>query len=262
MSFLNKIATAKRILGEQGVSGLMGIMSAKCRRLLLGEAKCNWKEGIHEEVEFWESYLKTKGLRWPDDYRERTNPDHALQSRPAALLPGVEEIHILDVGAGPLTYLGKKLPGKVVKITAVDPLADEYDRILSSNGVSPLVRTIKMEAENLSAGFPSNTFDLVFARNCIDHSYDPEEAILQMLDVAKAGAFVLLEHRVNEAENQEYAGLHQWNFSISKEGDFLIRSKRRTTNMTKKHSARCAITCEIVDEGSGGDLLVTRIRKL
>jgi SAM-dependent methyltransferase len=192
-----------------------------------------------------------------DDYRNKLDPDFPLQPRPAALLPPERDVHILDVGAGPLTYLGKKASGKQLRITAVDPLADEYDKILHKYGVQPLIRTQRLEAEGLTKRFSSNTFDLCVACNCLDHSYNPERAVLQMIDVVKKGRYVLLEHFRNEGERQNYSGLHQWNFDLSPVGDFLIRSKSSVTNMTQKYADQCTIYCELIDDY----WLVTRILK-
>jgi SAM-dependent methyltransferase len=217
------------------------------------------KGSLLSEIEFWDAYFRTKGLEWPDTYGVRLDPDFPLQPRPAALLPPRSEAHILDVGAGPLTYLGKTREGMRINITAVDPLAHEYDRILHKYQIIPIIRTQKLAAEELTKRFPSNTFDLVFARNCIDHTYDPERAIVQMIDVVKSGGYVLLEHRPNEATAQNYAGLHQWNFFLSANGDFLISSKSKQVNITEKYSKRCTITCEMVVDV--GDWLITRIQK-
>ncbi len=85
-----------------------------------------------------------------------------------------------------------------------------------------------------------------------------------MVDVAKNSRYVLLEHRPNEAENEKYWGLHQWNFSMSDKGDFIISSKhmKMEINMTEKYAELCIITCEIVNERTGdGDWLITRIKK-
>jgi hypothetical protein len=101
----------------------------------------------------------------------------------------------------------------------------------------------------------------VFARNCIDHAYNPESSILQMVDVVKTGRYVLLEHRPNEAETEGYSGLHQWNFSSSLEGDFLISSRSETVNMTKKYADVMQTSCEMLDEAKEGSWLITRIQK-
>ena len=147
-------------------------------------------------------------------------------------------------------------------IIAVDPLADEYDKILHKYSIEPLIRTKKLSAEKLTKEFPSNTFDLVFARNCIDHAYDPEKAILQMIAVVKRNSYVLLEHRPNEADNQNYHGLHHWNFSVSSEGDFLISSKSKQLNITTKYKKICSVSCEILNLGQNDEWLITKIQKL
>ena len=164
----------------------------------------------------------------------------------------------MDVGAGPLTYLGKKREGRRINITAVDPLADAYDRMLDKYHVQPITRTQRLDAESLTTRFPSNTFDLVFAHNSIDHARNPETAILQMIDVVKSDQFVLLEHRVNEAERQGHFGLHQWDFSVSADGDFLVSSGSVRVNMTRKAAGLCTTTCHLYDDGTW---LVVRMRK-
>jgi hypothetical protein len=82
-------------------------------------------------------------------------------------------VEILDVGAGPLTVLGKKWPGRDVRITAVDANAAEYDGLLAKHGIKPFCRTKFGYAEDLASVVPLSAFDLVHARNCIDHSKDP-----------------------------------------------------------------------------------------
>jgi ubiquinone/menaquinone biosynthesis C-methylase UbiE len=127
--------------------------------------------------------------------------------------------------------------------------------------VAPLVKTRKADAENLEKIFPQNSFDLVFARNCIDHAYNPENAIKSMIGVLKKGCFLLLEHIPNEAENEKYQGLHQWNFSQNEIGDFLISSKSKKINMTKKYADLCYISCETIDVGRNDLWFITKILK-
>ena len=252
---------AIKVFREDGFNMIISILISKYELQIPQSAKIKWKAGIKSEIQFWDDWFCMKGFQWADQYRNSFDPDLPLQPRPAALLLPQAEIHILDVGAGPLTFLGKVYEGKCINITAVDPLADEYDKILNKYQFQPLVRTQKLAAENLTKRFPSNKFDLVFARNSIDHAYNPERAILQMINVVKSGRYVLLEHTPNEAENANYSDLHQWNFSMSINGDFLISSKFEKVNMTKKYAELCTMTCELVNEGRHGDFLITRIRK-
>lgn len=53
-----------------------------------------------------------------------------------------------------------------------------------------------------------------------------------MVRVAKPGVWVVLGHRQNEAENQGYAGLHQWNFTAEAD-DFVIHRHRERINVTE-----------------------------
>jgi SAM-dependent methyltransferase len=257
---LRKARTVARIFREQSFQDILAILISRWRLPIPLSAESKRKIGLRLEIQFWDDYFRTEGL-WSENYSLGFDPDLPLQPRPAALLPSQSEVHILDVGAGPLTYLGRKCEDTRVDIIAVDPLADEYDRILLKYGIQPLVRTQKLAAEDLTKRFAPNTFDLVFARNCIDHAYDPGRAILQMIEVVKSGRYVLLEHRPNEAENENYTGLHQFNFSVSPDGDFLIGSKSEVVNISKKYAELCTITCETVSEGADGIWLITRIRK-
>jgi SAM-dependent methyltransferase len=262
MSFLRKVKMAVKVIRQDGIQDLFWILISNYgQKPFPLSTKTKWKAGVKSEVRFWDAYFASEGAKKPEVYQLRFDPDLPLQPRPAALLSPQPEIHILDVGAGPLTYLGKVFDGKPVAITAVDPLADEYDRIFEKYQIHPLVRSQNLAAEELTTRFAPNTFDLVFARNCIDHAYDPEKAILQMVEVVKPGRYVLLEHKPNEAENSSYSGLHQWNFSLSPEGDFLISSKAGQVNVTKKYADVCTVTGEIVIEGGANDWLITRIQK-
>jgi len=100
---------------------IVSILISKYGLPIPQSAKSKWKAGIKSEIRFWDDWFCTKGLQWPDQYRNSFDPNLPLQPRPAALLPPQTEIHILDVGAGPLTFLGKIYKGKRVTITAVDP---------------------------------------------------------------------------------------------------------------------------------------------
>jgi SAM-dependent methyltransferase len=263
MKVIQKINTVCRLAKEKdGFHQILSLLRSKYGLPLPQSTRSKWKGGVKSELSYWDNFFHIKGYEWRDTYHDRLDPDAPLQPRPAALLPEtVECVSILDVGAGPLSYLGKKCEGRSIVITAVDPLADHYNEMLAKHDIEPPVRTQPAAAEELRKQFPENTFDLVFARNCIDHSYDPEKAILQMVEVAKPGSYVLLEHTPDEAERQNYDALHQWNFSISAKGDFLIRSKCQALNFTEKYADICDTTCEIVDDGGHGEWLITRIRR-
>jgi len=146
-----------------------------------------------------------------------------------------------------LTRLGKRWEGRIVWITAVDALAEQYERLLRDAGITPPVLTQPGEVERLTERFPKNSFDLVNMENALDHSYDPLLGIRQMLEVVKSGGYVLLLHDVNEAHRTGYVGFHQWNF-CAEEGHFIIWNPQNRVSVNDALGDIAEITVEIVSE--------------
>jgi ubiquinone/menaquinone biosynthesis C-methylase UbiE len=192
------------------------------------------EKGIAEELDFWDCVMRDGG-QFPEEIADRLNPDMPLQEGLRALLGARGPVRILDVGAGPFTTIGKRWDGEDVQITAVDPLADEYAALLKKHGLVAPVPTLKGEGERLH--FPQGHFDLVYARNSLDHAVDPVACILEMLRVAKKFSYVVLLHVAREADLQKHTGLHQHNFYRGEHffdgGAFMIESSGKTTNVSE-----------------------------
>ena len=189
-----------------------------------------WKAAIDGEVGFWNEWLETKGARYPGSYETRLHPDLLLQPEIAALIdaPDGATVRLLDVGAGPLTFLGRTEPRWRLEISAVDALGAQYSKLLDDAGLVPPVRTQTCESERLSTMLAADSFDLVAARNTLDHSYDPALAISEMVTCAKPGAALLLIHHRNTAEDEHYHGMHQWNFEATDTTLIVWRPGQRT----------------------------------
>src|SRR5215207_4332529 len=227
-----------------------------------------WEAGKISEVEWWREWLAAKGQTWrPGEYASALDPQQPLQDYVIECLdaPPGAAVSILDVGAGPLTKLGKRWEGRTVRITAVDPLAAEYRRLLDEFGITPLVQTQPGEVERLADFFPANHFDLVYMQNALDHSYDPLLGIRQMLEVVKPGGYVLLHHFLDEAENASYDGLHQWNFR-AEDDHFMLWNcqKRLSLNDALGDVAQVTVSQSEADAEERGVIkgeVITRIRK-
>jgi len=178
-----------------------------------------WRARSGDEIEFWSAWLAgAPGTElWASDREARLDPAteirdplvrEELERRPE------EHIAILDVGAGPLTSLGYRYPGKTLSIVPVDPLAEEYERLLRGAGLDPPIPTVRVAGEDLLERFGSRRFDIAYACNALDHSADPLKIISDMVAVVRAGGVVLLRHKRNEGEQARYGGLHQWNFDV------------------------------------------------
>jgi|ERR1041384_3801665 SAM-dependent methyltransferase len=187
-----------------------------------------WTEGIGHELEFWKTWLSTKGGKWPNEYRDRLDPELPLQAYLLEyirhLVPRGSTLNILDVGAGPLTMLGKVNPDYKIILRAADALADYYSSLLKEFHVQPPVPTEKAFVENLTDVYAAGSFDLVHINNALDHSSDPLKGILEMLSVVKSGHFVVINSFINEGRKAEYIGLHQWNFDVH-ENEFIIGNR-------------------------------------
>lgn len=173
-----------------------------------------WPSLQAEELDFWDKVLDVKNVdseMWPDLRYVRGDPNLPFQEYLKELLnaPLGAHLQILDVGAGPMTMLGKKWEGRHIHITAIDPNAAAYDELLAKHGIDPPCRSRFGYAEDLSGVVPLSSFDLVHARNCMDHSKDPLRAIEEMIRVVKPGCYVFLNHKICEGRGEKYTGPHQ-----------------------------------------------------
>lgn len=216
-----------------------------------------WSAGIDQEARFWENWVKTGGSHWPRDFEARLRADRMFPANLESLLPAVETINVLDVGAGPMTVLGTRSAGRSMQIVATDPLAGLYEHILTTHGVMPPVPTVFATAEDLSAFFGSSRFDLVHCQNALDHSFDPVRGITEMLRVVKVGGNIVLLHQTNEAEWEHYVGLHQFNFD-KKDGRFYIWNRK--SGVFPEENIQCGAVFETRIHPSARSIIVV-IRK-
>lgn len=216
---------------------------------------------LRNEVVFWRRWLLTEGLEWPEDFKARFDPELPIQDHVAPLIdrsskPSVE---ILDVGAGPVTKLGKTHASKRLSITATDVLGREYNALLDELGVEPPVRTRYAASETLCEQIGERQFDIVHAQNTLDHSADPFAALEEMLALTAPGGFVVLLHEENEGQNERYHALHKWDFSCE-DGRFLIRGpgpRGALRDVTAIMDGRAEVECS-----SAEGLVLVTMRKL
>jgi SAM-dependent methyltransferase len=256
---------------KETILGILGffvyVVENLTNKKLIKNQEIRWRLLVKSEVDYWQGYFSnglnkekvenTTDCPWEVNLSSKLNPHYQLQEAIVKLLPkDTQQVRILDVGAGPLTCVGKESKNLTISITAIDPLADQYSRLTKRQGICPPVQTTKGYAEKLTESYGANSFDLVFALNSIDHSYCPEKAIEEMIKVTKKNCYVLLVHYPNEAIHQNYCGMHQWNLSMEN-SHFIISSKHISVDFTEKYKAICDVTCQL-DAG----YLITKILKL
>jgi SAM-dependent methyltransferase len=219
-----------------------------------------WERGLPTEVDFWAEWIATRGLEWPGEFERRFDPAEPM-SEPLVL--GVldqmagDEVRILDVGAGPATSLGKTHPVKRLSVTAVDPLGDDYARLLADAEIEPPVPTQQVAGEALTGTFEPASFDIAYARNALDHGVDPARIIREMLALVRPGGFVILRHYENEAQTMGYEELHQWNFSVE-DDRLVVWNDRRRIDVAAELEGDATVTAAL-DGGSGHAAWVTAV---
>jgi SAM-dependent methyltransferase len=205
-----------------------------------------WLGGIDAEIRFWLNWFETSGGRFQDSYRHRTSL-HVDFAYPD-LLEGLNEPKVLDVGSGPISVLGDKVGERKIDVAACDPLAFVYADIMRKFGVRPYRVTEFALSERLTEKYPSDSFDIVHMRNALDHSINPMLGVYNMLDVCKIKGLVLLEHAENEAEYENYAGLHQWNIS-KKDGDLIFWNRDSVVNVSHVLEGSAEVSVTVVNDG-------------
>ncbi len=190
-----------------------------------GDAKAIWAKALPEELRFWEGIISgtSKHQNYVQNFRRRASGVDEIAPHLVEYLEGkdIDSFEILDVGAGPHSVIGSLFRGKRLRVSAIDPLADQYNELISAAQIIPAIPTVAGEAENLAAIFPGKKFDLVYSRNALDHVYDAVAALQAMVNVCAPGGVVFIEGSSNEAVKQRFAGLHQWNF-MPVDGDLVI----------------------------------------
>jgi len=188
--------------------------------------QADWERALDEELGFW---------RWSLEqgrFRDRLDSNQPLQPELAELLErgtrNADEAVLVDVGSGPLTTVGSKWT-RPLRVIAIDPLADRYNALMDELAVVPPVRPVKGSAENLLITLAETSADLLVMNNALDHSFEPLQCVLNLVAAARPGCFVYLNHFANEAEKENYRGLHQWN--IFRRGDDTVVS-----GTTREHS--------------------------
>ncbi len=185
--------------------------------------EAEWSAGIQSEVDFWRHWLETKGDRWPEDYTQRTDPSAPVDPWVFGFLGSPRKVSVLDVGSGPLTMMGKVWGDARIDLSACDALGAIYAQLPYPEGL-PLIEVAAVKSEELSKHYPPNSFDLVYARNTLDHGIDPLAAVTEMIRVAKPGGLIVSQHWPNEGTRENWEGFHQWDLYVASD-DWLMRNK-------------------------------------
>ena len=216
-----------------------------------------WEKCIQIELKFWSGWILAKGLEWKDDFEKRINPFLKADRIISDLInKNITVPRILDVGSGPLSSFPKFLiDGRRIDLVAIDALAADYNKLLEKINVKPLILTKKGLAEQLSSCFEAESFDFIYMRNTLDHTYDPFTVIDEMLVVLRKECYIFLSHRKNLGEREDYSGSALWNLK-SENNQLIIWNKGRHVNLSYELHDYADI--KIIDNDSWIDVVIKK----
>ena len=220
------------MIAMKGISELVHRVSG-----LLGRAESGPR--YDEELEYWKSVLTRSREKIMDrEFRSRGFPAYLREC--IRTLKGTRpDLRLLEVGSGPVSNLASAVDEGLIDVTAIDPLAGQYRRLLGRCDISYPIEPIEGKGEDLVGLFGEHSFDIVYSCNALDHTISPENCMTQMVRVIRDEGFVFLEGDVKEGTNEKWEGLHQ--HDLVPEGGQLIHYDRQgnRTDLTSAHELEC-----------------------
>jgi ubiquinone/menaquinone biosynthesis C-methylase UbiE len=170
------------------------------------------KPDFRAEINWWKEFI-------PSSWELMSNSESWKKIFPKELMGYIVDlkktnngrIKLLEVGSGPVSLLALAAVENLCDIVAVDPLAKEYEKIMTDKGYFYPVKPIRGKGEKLLDLFSANTFDMVYSSNALDHMQSPGRAFKNMYNVTKKGGIIFIEGLVNEGKRTGYSGLHRFN---------------------------------------------------
>jgi len=216
----------------------------------------------------WSSYITTKGLsfhianikenkRKLEKYWSPTYPINNRIEKEIQRLKNTR-IRLLDVGCGPFPKSGVSHENYIIDRTLVDALANDYHKLLKDNSIDTNgQKIICCDVEEIEERFISCSFDIIYSKNTLDHTYNPIKAISSLINLLVNDGVIILEHYVKEGEYTNYFGLHQWDFFIENESFYI-------SNKTKDiiQNVNTLFKIVIIDSVYEGNKIINTIRKI
>lgn len=173
----------------------------------------------------WRDYILTEGLTFHRNNIQKNKEklerywslSYPINKRIENVISKISKdcIKLLDVGCGPFPKSGLFHKAYIIERTLADSLADKYHSLffdfdINTNGQ----KIMKTNVEDIDEQFMTNSFDIIYSKNALDHSYNPIKGIINLLNLLNENGLVVLEHYIKEGNYTNYFGLHQWDFYI------------------------------------------------
>jgi hypothetical protein len=190
-----------------------------------GKKQYGLPEGVGHELKFWKQFVKTKRFLegWVSNGKT-PELDNDVANFIWQQLHENEGCKVLDLGSGAVSILNGLVPAD--QLTTTDPLAELYECVFDYEqyGIKP---PIPIAAELIGPHF--GEFQIVHMRNALDHSQDPMLALQRMMSCCIPEGYVIIQGFANEADAENWQGMHQWNISLDEALSLCITDKAGQT---------------------------------
>lgn len=140
---------------------------------------------------------------------------------------------LLDIGCGGIVKYTNSINGVEIDYQPVDALKYMYEYAHDKYDYQPPVPIRFAFGEYLASFFDNNSADIIIAENSLDHSINPLRCILEAYSVLKIGGLLSLRHYAVEGLLGYGKELHQWDFFLDYDNDFIIASKDNKINVSR-----------------------------
>jgi SAM-dependent methyltransferase len=163
---------------------------------------------------------------------------------------------VIELGPGPLSDLAWGVETGLIEVVAIDPLADEYNKILNRRNIVFPIRAVQGIGEDLL--LPENSFDIAYLRNSLDHTSDPRKCLFNLVRVLKIKGYLYIYSNVREGTRVGWSGLHQHDLVI--EENCLIRYNKDgdRTDLTQGLGLKMIEASQTRDNAGGSLTMVLR----
>ena len=215
-----------------------------------------WSIAQAAEWRWWRRYLRGKSkdayLDWKREYWKKFISDTNV-TIPAGC-------KVLDAGCGPA---GVFIVLPQAQVTAIDPLLDKYAGTLPHFDRKDYP-WVQFQTVSLEQFKPTDTFDLVFCLNAINHVADLDLALDQLLQPLNPGGVLVLS--IDAHNHPFFKKIFQWlpgdilhphQYDLREYQDMLTRRGLRIEATHLKDQAFLFNYYVLVARNLGGDILVT-----
>lgn len=137
----------------------------------------------------------------------------------------VEKLTTLEIGSGPNSNLSYWTDNNLLEVTAIDPLADVYEKIMKKLDYKYPITPIKLKGEELLDYFREETFHIVFAQNSLDHSEDPIKCFNNASLLLKKGGLLFVCSNIKEGTRKSWTGMHKFDLYVENNKLLLANQK-------------------------------------